>query len=199
VPNVGPGELLILLILILVVVAAIRSIGARDEPVTRQLLMSGIKGPVESAAAGPVSGSRSADTLIRTYRGRQQADAVAAFERDAAALGEEGYVPVSQSWAPGQWGCGAFLVALLLLFLLVGILIFIYLLIVKPEGTLTVTYARRREAGSVPPSSESVRRDDGDNQGGLKARLDELAAAHSSGLVTDEEYARKRAEVLERF
>lgn len=61
----------------------------------------------------------------------------------AAMFAAAGYVPVSQSWAPGSWGCGAFLVALLLAFVLVGILVFIYMLLVKPAGTLTVTYQRQ--------------------------------------------------------
>lgn len=36
----------------------------------------------------------------------------------------------------------AFTVALLLCLLLIGILVFIYMLVVKPDGTLTVTYSR---------------------------------------------------------
>jgi len=81
-------------------------------------------------------------TIIRVYRGRQQADAVAAFQADAAELAQYGYTPTSQSWAQGQWGCGAWLVALALCILLIGLLVFIYMLIVKPEGTLTVTYTK---------------------------------------------------------
>lgn len=81
--------------------------------------------------------------VVRTYQGRSQNEAVKWFTRDAEAFGAAGYAPVSQSWAQGSWGCGAFLVALLLCFLLVGILVFIYMLVVKPRGTLTVTYARR--------------------------------------------------------
>jgi hypothetical protein len=84
--------------------------------------------------------------IIRTYRGRQQSDALTAFQRDAAELAKSNYYPTTQSWAQGQWGCGAFLVALLLFVVLVGILIFIYMLLVKPEGTLTVTYERRAQA-----------------------------------------------------
>jgi hypothetical protein len=78
-------------------------------------------------------------TVVRAYGGKQQADAIAAFKQEATILAERGYTPTSQSWAPGQWGCGAFLIALILAIVLIGILIFLYLLIVKPEGTLTVT------------------------------------------------------------
>jgi hypothetical protein len=82
-------------------------------------------------------------TIVRIYRGRQQADAITAFQADATELAKHGYTPTTQSWAQGQWGCGAFLVALLLCILLIGFLIFIYMLVVKPEGTLTVTYEYR--------------------------------------------------------
>ena len=92
-----------------------------------------------------VAYTRAADrpTIVRIYRGRQQADAITAFQADAAELSKHGYAPTTQSWAQGQWGCGAFLVALLLCIVLVGFLVFIYLLVVKPEGTLTVTYEYR--------------------------------------------------------
>jgi len=82
------------------------------------------------------------DVIVRVYKGRQQHDATNAFQKDAAKLAQQGYVPVSQSWAQGQWGCGAFLVAIVLFVVLIGILVFIYMLLVKPEGTLTVTYHR---------------------------------------------------------
>ncbi len=82
-------------------------------------------------------------TVVRIYRGRQQADAITAFQADAAELAKRGYAPTTQSWAQGQWGCGAFLVALLLFIVLIGLLVFIYMLLVKPEGTLTVTYEYR--------------------------------------------------------
>jgi hypothetical protein len=77
--------------------------------------------------------------IVRIYHGSQDSAAVA-FRKDAAVLAAQGYVPISQVWAPGSWGCGAFAVALLLCLLIVGIFIFIYMLIVKPGGVLTVTY-----------------------------------------------------------
>lgn len=80
--------------------------------------------------------------VVRTYKGSQQA-AARAFEEDARRAAADGYVPVAQSWAQGSWGCGAFIVALLLCFVLVGVLIFVYMLVVKPAGTLTVTYEFR--------------------------------------------------------
>lgn len=77
--------------------------------------------------------------IVKTYKGNQ-AKATAAFQADAAKMAKQGYVPISQDWAQGSYGCGAFLVALLLCAVLIGILVFIYMVIVKPPGTLTVTY-----------------------------------------------------------
>src|SRR5271167_1962793 len=81
-------------------------------------------------------------TIVRTYRGSQSV-AMADYQADAARLASQGYFPISQSWAPGSYGCGAFLFALLLCIVLIGILVFIYMLIVKPAGTLSVTYEWR--------------------------------------------------------
>ncbi|HEY8836343.1 MAG TPA: hypothetical protein VIO16_01430 [Dehalococcoidia bacterium] len=78
----------------------------------------------------------------RTYKG-SLAKATVAYQRDADAMAREGWFPSGQTYAPGSWGCAAFLLALLLCVVLVGILIFIYMLIVKPDGVLVVTYAYR--------------------------------------------------------
>jgi hypothetical protein len=80
--------------------------------------------------------------IIKTYTGSQES-ATARFQADSVEMAAQGYFPTSQSWAPGQYGCGAFIIALLLCIILIGILVFIFMLIVKPNGTLTVTYERR--------------------------------------------------------
>ncbi len=80
--------------------------------------------------------------IIKTYKG-SQAEATKAFQADSVNMVNQDYYPTSQTWAPGTYGCGAFLLALLLCAILIGILVFIYMLIVKPAGTLTVTYELR--------------------------------------------------------
>jgi hypothetical protein len=81
---------------------------------------------------------------------------------------------------------------LLLCIVLIGILVFIYMLIVKPEGTLTVTYARTADgADKTPPVEAPVA-----GPLTLSDRLAQLDEALSGGLVTPEEYEAKRAEVL---
>jgi predicted Zn-ribbon and HTH transcriptional regulator len=75
-------------------------------------------------------------------------------------MAAQGYFPTSQSWVPGQWGVGAFIIAFLLCFILIGILVVIYMLIVKPDGTLTVTYEWRAtsvEEKTCPRCAERVK------------------------------------------
>jgi hypothetical protein len=127
--------------------------------------------------------------VVRVYAAPQQSDAVAAFQSDSSELAEYGYRPVSQSWAQGQWDAGAWIIALLLCVVLIGFLVFAYMLIVKPDGTLTVTYqlaetSAPQEPG--PPSSASIRE--------RIAQLDDLRAA---GVISDEEYAAKRAKIID--
>lgn len=82
---------------------------------------------------------------VREYKGKL-AEATLLFQQDAVRMAAADYYPISQVYQPGSWGCGAFLVALLLFVVLVGILVFIYMLIVKPPGSLVVTYQWRAPA-----------------------------------------------------
>jgi hypothetical protein len=139
------------------------------------------------AAGGPVP-----RTLVRQYHGGVQ-EANGLFRYDAARLAEQGYVPISQDYVQGSYGCGAFLVALLLCIILVGILIFIFMLIVKPAGTLTVTYAYQPAPTPFAPPPPPL------PTGDLASRLRELDEALNAGLITPEQHAAKRAEMLQKF
>jgi hypothetical protein len=77
--------------------------------------------------------------IVKTYTG-SQAEATKSFQADAVRMADQGYFPVFQSWTPGRWRSGVFIAALLLCFLIVGIPALIYMLIVTPDGALTVTY-----------------------------------------------------------
>lgn len=80
--------------------------------------------------------------VVRSYKGKLE-QATRHFQADAASMAAEGWFPMSQQYQPGSWGCGAFLVAVLLMLLLVGFLIFVYMIVVKPAGVLVVTYEFR--------------------------------------------------------
>jgi hypothetical protein len=103
--------------------------------------------PVDDAYATLVADSP--PTIVRVYRGSQQSDAVRIFDKDASELALFGYQPTGQNWEAGRWGWRAFVVALLFAVILVGLLMFLYMLVIRPDGTLTVTYTRRDD----PPAS----------------------------------------------
>ena len=92
--------------------------------------------------------------MVKTYTGRQE-EAARRFRIDAAKMAVRGYYPVSQSYQAGEWGCGAFVIALLLCIVIVGLFIFIYMLIVKPPGTLSVVYEYRNRETDAQDVSES--------------------------------------------
>lgn len=81
--------------------------------------------------------------VIRSYGGAAQRDVVADYVRDAEALAARGYEPVGQSWGDGQWDGLAFLVALILCLFGIGLILLAYMAIVRPEGTLLVTFRLR--------------------------------------------------------
>jgi hypothetical protein len=98
---------------------------------------------VPSQAAAPSVGG--AGVEVRNYHAKTQEAAALLFQQDAAQMAQSGYFPVSQSWAQGSWGGGAYLIAALLILLFgFGLLILGYLIIVKPDGTLSVTYQWRQ-------------------------------------------------------
>lgn len=97
--------------------------------------------------------------IVKTYTG-SQSEAMAFYQADADKMAAQGYFPTSQSWAPGAWGFGSFLVALILCLVLIGILVFVYMLIVTPDGTLSVTYELRTisaEEKTCPMCAERVK------------------------------------------
>ena len=96
------------------------------------------------------------------------------------------------------WGWQEFAVAIALFLILIGIFVVIYMLIVKPDGTLTVTYEIRAQqqmaASNAPPPASAPAPD-----ATLATRLAQLDVAHRAGLISDQEYAAKRQEMLSGF
>ena len=99
--------------------------------------------------------------VVKTYTGSKTYTAEREFRADAIELAEQGYYPISQSSARGEWKTRAYLIAVLLIFLFgLGIFILAYMLIVKPEGSLTVTYELRAvpvEEKTCPMCAERVK------------------------------------------
>jgi hypothetical protein len=130
-------------------------------------------------------GSELPITVTRQYRG-QQTEAAAAMARDAEGMARQGYTPTSQSYSEGSWGCGAWFLAFLAVVLLVGLIALVYMAVNKPDGVLTVTY-ERRAAPAAPAAPAAASPSD---------RLRDLDKLRSEGLLTDEEYAAKRSEII---
>ena len=89
--------------------------------------------------------SKQNQIIVKTYKGIQgsQEQAIAAFQADSALMAAQDYYPMSQSWIPGSYSGELFILALILCIFVVGFFIFIYMLTVKPAGTLLVTYELR--------------------------------------------------------
>jgi len=96
--------------------------------------------------------------IVWWYEG-SEAIARAAFLKDAQKRSKEGYYPVSENYTPGRYSGWDFLFALLLCFILIGIIVFIYMLIVKPKGRLTVTYEYRKAENEIacPMCAEKIK------------------------------------------
>ena len=78
--------------------------------------------------------------VVKNYVGKQ-ARATELYKNDVLTMAKKDYTPISQNWAQGQHGCGQFLLAACLIPVAgLGLLYFAYLIIVKPDGTLSVTY-----------------------------------------------------------
>jgi hypothetical protein len=99
--------------------------------------------------------------VVKTYTGSKLHNAERYFRADAIELTEQGYYPISQSWVRGEWKTRNYLIGVLLIFLFgFGIFVLAYLLIVKPDGSLTVTYELRAvpvEEKTCPMCAERVK------------------------------------------
>jgi hypothetical protein len=105
---------------------------------------SGGRGSGEVAAGTVAAGTAEwGDFTVRTYRGHQQSEAIASYVRDAETLAQRGYAPVGQSWGDGQWDGGYFILALILSLFGIGLILLAYMAIIRPDGTLCVTYRLR--------------------------------------------------------
>ena len=82
------------------------------------------------------------EVMVRTYSGNSQQDALVLYADDAPNQAGDGWIPVSQTWAAGEWPTQAYLAALLLVIVGIGIVLLIVMGMYKPTRTLVVTYAR---------------------------------------------------------
>jgi hypothetical protein len=94
-----------------------------------------IVGTCPGDAGGPI--------FIRGYGGGTYEKLIEAYHRDASLLLDQGYEPTGQHYIEGQWGFVMAFVATVTIPLLIGVIVWAYLLVKRPIGTLTVTYVYR--------------------------------------------------------
>jgi hypothetical protein len=80
--------------------------------------------------------------LARIYPGHQE-QAVELFQEDAENLVAYGYHPVAQSYATGRYRSRVEVLAVVLVFVGIGIVMLLYMAAVRPPGSLAVTYELR--------------------------------------------------------
>ena len=117
-----------------------------------------VKAPVPATIEKPAHQQTS--SMVRMYHGHPSS-AKEQYVRKANRLMKEGWMVTSEQWVDGQWGCTAFIVAILLLPVFgIGIFVFLYLLIVKPNnGYFTVTYERKvKDTAICPMCAEEIKR-----------------------------------------
>jgi hypothetical protein len=81
--------------------------------------------------------------FVRGYRGKTYEAIIEAFHSDAVLLLQQGYEPTGQHYVEGKWGFAIGLLATLTIPLIVGVLVWVWILTSRPIGTLTVTYVHR--------------------------------------------------------
>jgi hypothetical protein len=77
--------------------------------------------------------------IFRSYTARSR-EAIRTFAAEAPIFEEHGYVPVSHSWVPGEWGSGWMIVALGTVFIGIGLILLLAMAAIRPSGTSTVMY-----------------------------------------------------------
>lgn len=132
------------------------------------------EGPLSSDV---LNASGSPAVVVWSYPGRTQADAGQVFARHAQELAGHGYIPVAQSWADGRPGWGRVF------------MIGVFAGSIRPKGYLTVTYQLKS-----PPAEPA--------SGAALDPLDQirrLGELRDAGVVTPDEFERKKADLLERL
>ena len=170
-PNGAGVDLSLLLSLLLIgfLILIAMFAAARMDRLDRKRTGEGMPAnPWDRANIGPANRAKQ-QVIVKTYQG-SQSEITERFQADSVEMATSGYFPTSQSWAPGRWGVGASIVAVLLIFLLgfrysnLSLLLIIpilaYMLIMRPDGTLTVTYEWRTaavEEKTCPKCAERIK------------------------------------------
>jgi hypothetical protein len=87
------------------------------------------------------------------------AQATRTFAEEAPVFEEHGYIPASHSWVPGEWGSGWMTLALVTVFIGIGLILLLGMAAIRPAGTLTVMYRLEEIPGvtTIAPDRPAAR------------------------------------------
>jgi len=134
-------------------------------------------------------------TITRRYKGKYGA-ASAAFQRDSARLSAQHWFVVSQGYVPGQWSRGDWITAVALAFLLIGFVVFVYMIAAKPAGEIVAIYEYRPPipaSGVAPPAASPVA------SVAAVERLAALTEMRDRNLISIEEFEAKKSSLLDQI
>lgn len=77
--------------------------------------------------------------IFRSYTANSR-EAARTFAQEAPIFEDQGYIPVSHSWVPGEWGSGWMILALGTVVIGIGLVLLLAMAAIRPVGTLTVMY-----------------------------------------------------------
>ena len=124
-----------------------------------------------------------ADSVVRTFA-RDDAG-VEDYEDEATVLGAHGYRPSTQSEDPGHIHIGRLL-------LTSGLSVLAGRRGIRSDGSLTVIFSKTTDGPASQPGAASVSDDP-------LATIERLGRLRDAGLLTQEEFERKKAELLDRL
>jgi hypothetical protein len=151
-------------------------------------------------------------SITRAYRGKQ-ADVTTPVQIDATGLARYGYVPITQTYAPGSWGWAAWVAAFVMIVVIalywvllaipVAIVLVLFMLLEQPAGMLTVVFERlgpptgRQPPIAPAPVAGSASAATPDAPTAAVERLRRLEQLKAEGLVSVEEYTSTRTRILD--
>ena len=94
--------------------------------------------------------------ITRFYKG-DKFSAYSQFELDKVNASKDDYYPISEKYIECKYTGGDFISALFLCLFLIGFLIFLYMLVVKPKGKLIVIFEKGKKTKICPLCAEEVK------------------------------------------
>ena len=103
-----------------------------------------------------VSSGTTHDKIELHVRAHSEGEAQMLVATDIRGAADRGYYSDNEVWIPGRWSVGDFLIAAIACLVVVGILVLLAMLMIKPKGTLRITLRRGVTPVGVMSKTEKV-------------------------------------------